>query len=353
MQHGLEEIFPQLLCEEKKMPGPYSNIQIAPPREPIIKRRYSVTSDVVAFRRCARQYGAFKVHNYAPAHQTQLYFGTIVHQVLDKCHAHYRGLNNPDTAGTIPDNGAILSNEQIQNYFSEVREANRNGVDAPPPPSEIIGYFIEVENGLKSQGIRAITADLRIKAIRVLQYFNRLEGPVLYPLVKDTEHRLQADQQTHILHGVVDLLLTNAENSENPSDFEIWDYKGTNRIFLTAKDQQTYEFQMRVYARLYELKHGVRPQRVVLYFINELDGPTCPEVRPVNALLSVSIDPDDIDVAMDEFVETVNDIETSRQNNTWLPALPGEISEQDCAICDLRWNCPTPNGGQGVNLRYP
>lgn len=335
------------------MPGPYSNLQIAEPRNPIIKRRYSVTSDIVAFRRCARQYGAFKIHNYAPAHQTQLYFGTIVHQVLDRCHAHYRGSNNPETRGTIPDNGIILTDDEIRIYFDEVREANRNGLEVPAAPSDIVRYFIEVENGLKSQGIRAITLDLRIKALRVLQYFNHLEGPVLYPLVKDTEHRLQADQETHVLHGVVDLLLTNNQESNDPADFEIWDYKGTNRIYLTVKDQQTYEFQMRVYARLYELKHGVRPQRVVLYFINELDGPTCPEVRPVSAMLSVSIDPGDIDIAMQEFVNTVAEIELARENNTWNPARPGEISEQDCAICDLRWNCPTPNNGNGVQLRYP
>jgi putative RecB family exonuclease len=149
------------------------------------------------------------------------------------------------------------------------------------------------------------------------------------------------------------LLLTDDQDSDNPRDFEIWDYKGTNRVFLTARDLQTYEFQMRVYARLYEIKHGVRPQRIVLYFINELDGPTCPDTRPVNALLSVSLDPADIDTAMQEFVNTVADIENARQNATWSPAQPGQISAQDCTICDLRWNCPTPNNGQGVQLRYP
>ena len=65
------------------MIGPFSTVVVEPPSEPFVKRRYSVTADVVAYRRCARQYGAFRVHSYAPAHQTQLYFGTIVHQVLD------------------------------------------------------------------------------------------------------------------------------------------------------------------------------------------------------------------------------------------------------------------------------
>jgi putative RecB family exonuclease len=122
---------------------------------------------------------------------------------------------------------------------------------------------------------------------------------------------------------------------------------------LTAADLQTYEFQMHVYAHLYELKHGVLPQKVVLYFLNELDGPTCPTTRPVNAILPVSLKPNEIKIAMQEFAKTVGEIETARINDQWNPALPGAISEPDCTICDLRWDCPTPNGGKGVALRYP
>jgi putative RecB family exonuclease len=69
---------------------------------------------------------------------------------------------------------------------------------------------------------------------------------------------------------------------------------------------------MRVYAYLYQRKHGVLPRKAVLYFLNELDGTTCPSKRPVNALIEVSIEPSEIDVAIDEFTKTVNQIEQSR-----------------------------------------
>jgi hypothetical protein len=87
--------------------------------------------------------------------------------------------------------------------------------------------------------------------------------------------------------------------------------------------------------------------------LNELNGPTCPTTRPVNALLSVDIDPLKVDMAVNEFAATVMEIEHARATDTWTPAAPGTISEQDCAICDLRWDCPTPNKGKGVTLRYP
>lgn len=331
------------------MPSPFRGLLINPPRQPNIKRRYSVTGDVVAFRRCARQYGAFHIHKYAPAYQTQIYFGTILHQVLDRCHSHFHGVIDPTTQGRLPDNGQILSDEEIINYFYEDRDAERARITRPAPPSDIVRYFVEVENGLKSQGIRSITPDLRVKAVRILQYFNALEGSTLYSRVRDTEHRLQADRTDHILNGVVDLLLNTEDGSDSPADCEMWDYKGSSRVNLNSEDLRTYEFQMRVYARLYELKHGVLPRRAVLYFMNELDGPTCPTQRPVNALVDVSLEADEIELAITEFTATVHQIEQSRRTDQWQPAGQGTISEQDCAICDLRWDCPTPN----INLRYP
>ncbi|MBE9003867.1 PD-(D/E)XK nuclease family protein [Fortiea sp. LEGE XX443] len=332
---------------------PFQGFSISFPKTPNIKRRYSVTQDIVAFRRCARQYGAFNVHKYAPAYQTQAYFGTILHQVLDRCHTHFHGKFDPSIIGTLPDNGRILKDEEILNYFDDLRQAERTKSAKPTPPSQIVKYFIEVENGLKSQGIRAITKDIRLKAVRLLQYFNTLEGPTLYQRVKDTEHRLQADRTTHILHGVVDLLVDTPGSTGNPADCEMWDYKGSSLLNVNPKDLENYEFQMRVYAKLYELKHGVLPRKAILYFLNELDGPTCPTQRPVNALLEVSITPSEIDSAVQEFAQTVIQIEQARCNDQWNPALTGTISEKDCAICDLRWDCTTPNGGSGITLRYP
>lgn len=339
------------------MPGPFSGITLAAPVSPNIKRRFSVTQDIVGYRRCPRQYGEIHVHKYAPAHQTQLYFGTVLHQVLDRCHGHFHGVVNPTTKGSLPGEGIVLSGSVIEAYLAAADIAASTGATPPPPPNELVQYFIEVENSLKSIGIRAITKDQRVRAIRILQYFDKLEGPTLYPRVHDTEHRLQADQGTHIMHGVVDLIVHGAGGPSTPGDCEIWDYKGTSRLVMTPADLLTYKFQMQVYAKLYEFKHGVLPKKVVLYLLGELDGPTCPTTRPVNTTLEIDaltgLSSVDINTAMTEFSRTVADIENARRLDTWLPATVGCISEQDCAICDFRWDCSTPNGGHGVQLKYP
>jgi putative RecB family exonuclease len=335
------------------MTNPFQGISLPLSNNTAVKRRYSVTQDVVAYRRCARQYGVFNVHKYAPAEQTQAYFGTVLHQVLDRCHAHFHGKIDSSTKGLLPDHGKILIEDQINDYFDEAKSAQKTGKTSPPPPSDIVRYFIQVENGLNSKGILAIRSDLRVKAVNILQYFNALEGSTLYPRVRDTEHRLQADRTDHILHGVVDLLVDAPNENVDPANCEMWDYKGSSRVGLNPKDLETYEFQMRVYAYLYQRKHGVWPRKAVLYFLNELDGPNCPSQRPVNALMEVSIEPNEVQVAIDEFTKTVTQIERSRLSDKWEAAASGSISEQDCKNCDLRWDCKTPNSGQGVKPIYP
>jgi len=242
--------------------------------------------------------------------------------VLDRAHAHYRGLMPPARQGTIP------TDAEIQTYFDEV------------------------EDGLRLQGIRASNNE-RDKALRVLQYFNRLEGQSLYPRVIDTEHRLQADDHNHILFGVVDLLVNPDTHSNDPSDLEIWDYKGQSRSTMSSRDRESYEFQMRVYAHLYERRHGVMPRKVLLYFVNELDGNNPPSSRPVNAVMEVGINRTHVSDAVQEFFRTVLDIENARVANNWPAAPVGHISDQTCAACDLRWDCGTPNNGRGVTLRCP
>jgi hypothetical protein len=71
--------------------------------------------------------------------------------------------------------------------------------------------------------------------------------------------------------------------------------------------------------------------------------------RCLASVVEVSITPAEIEQAVYEFAMTVEEIEKARLNRKWEPAKPGFISKQDCNICDLRWDCPTPN----ITLRYP
>ena len=146
-----------------------------------------------------------------------IFFGQIIHQVLDRCHRHYSG------------------------FFGHPR-------GTMPTDADIEHYFNEVEQALRAHGVRPASPPVAVQAKQVLKTFNSLEGPKLYPRVIDTEYRLESERQNFVLRGVVDVLA--ADDSGEP---EIWDYKGTDKPPLSSSDLRDYEWQMSVYAELYKV----------------------------------------------------------------------------------------------------
>lgn len=298
--------------------------------ENLDKEKYGITSDILSFQLCKRQYGFFAVRGYQPAHVVQYWYGMVVHQVLDKLHLHYQGLLDISTKGQIP------SNENVETFFSYVDES------------------------LRARGIRAINHHLRDTALSVIKIFNELEGPNLYPNVIDTECDLQSDQGDFVLHGVVDLLKENssAKNLKGFDKVEIWDYKGTQFPNTSNKYGEErlnrYIFQMFVYAYLYKLKNGKYPLKAKLYFMNELFGKAGIEETPNNAIYEINFKEvdvsDNIEAALGNFSDTVKEIEKNKEYDKW--EAPEEKPDREtCDICDLRWNCASV--GKRYPMRYP
>lgn len=298
----------------------FSKIKVPKSSPSMVKKRYSVTSDILSFQLCARQYGQFAARGYTPAHSVQIFFGTIIHQVLDRAHAHFKGLFDLSTKGKLPTN------------------------------SDIDSFYNQVEAGLKSRGIRALNINMRNLALELIKRFNKIEGPHLYPMVKDTEHRIQNDQGGYILHGVVDVLVDPSIGQPSPGQMEIWDYKASKFPSADLMKRERYEFQMLVYSELYRIKNGSYPARAILYFMNELAGDPEPTSRPANALFEVHLEKTLIKRALKAFDITVNDIEKCYKTNRWAaPSTDKLPGKETCDICDIRWSCPSVK----YEMRYP
>ena len=281
-----------------------------------VRPRFSLTSDIIGYRKCSRQYGFFGNDGFVPAQAVQIYFGQVIHQVLDRCHRHYSGLF-AHPKGTMP-----------------------TDVD-------IDLYFTEVEQALRAHGIRPASPAVADQARRVLRTFNTLEGPTLYPRVIDTEYRLESERGTYILRGVVDVLTSDAAG-----EAEIWDYKGTDMPPLSSTSLRDYEWQMSVYAELYKVKAGKYPARAVLYFLNELKtkaGDPPITSRPVRAVHVVDFNRAGIEAdgtptlvkhGLDAFDLTAADISSCKAAHQWnAPAAGNMPDEKTCDICDIRWSC--------------
>jgi len=293
----------------------YQMIKAGGPTFVPLKPRFSLTADILAFRRCPRQYGFFGVRGFVPAHTVQLFYGTIIHEVLDRTHRHYGGLENPGTKGKIPTD------------------------------SDIEGYFKEVEDALIARGIRSINKSLHDQAIEVLRRFNRLEGPILYPRVIDTECKVQGDRPSHIVEGVIDVLISPPSTSSDPSEVEIWDYKGSKRP-KKQYDLDTYRYQMLVYSALYRMKYGVLPKKAVLYFMNELDRDDL-KSTPKDAIWEIGLTSAEIDMALKEFDRTAREIIACNESQVWEPPPSDHIPEDTCTACDIRWSCSSFTKARG------
>jgi putative RecB family exonuclease len=298
----------------------FSDVQVDEPDDEVARRRMSMTSDVLAFRHCRRQYGYFSNDNFVPTQTTQIFFGKIIHQVLDRAHRHYKGL--------VPgvDEGSIPTEENIEEYFREV------------------------ENALITRGVRPKSGRSRDQALEVIKRFNDVEGETLYPRVFDTEYKLESSQEDYILHGVVDVIADGDADENDPSGREIWDYKGSSRPAQTSQQLRNYEWQMAVYAHLYRARTGVYPDRAVLYFMNELAGDPPPERRPRGAIYSVDFSDDQIQRGLQEFDTTAQGILQHKERQEW-PAPEDPPGEETCDVCDIRFDCPTRE--DEYSLRYP
>jgi len=309
----------------------FRQVQIQERERRRLKEKYSATGDIIAYLICPRQYGFFKIRKYQPAHLVQIWYGTIIHQVLDKFHMHYKGLLDPATSGQIPTD------------------------------DDVERYFMAVENSLLTKGVRPINRAVRDTALKVLKIFNRIEARTLYPQVIDTECKFSSDRRNYILEGRVDVLRDVSSSGRTPSGYapvEIWDYKGTHfPDTQSAEGQRKFErfiFQMLVYAELYREKYGDYPVKGVLYFMNELYTDPEPISRPSQAIYEIDFrDPLNlrrIQEAMNMFDSTVENIERDKERDRWNP--PQEPPDDEtCDICDLRWSCPLRR--DNYPMRYP
>lgn len=262
-----------------------------------LKRRYSITGDVLAYRRCKRQYGYYNELDFAPNHVTQLFFGRVVHETLDRAHRHYAGEIEDIEGSTIP------TDDEIATYFREVAEA------------------------LKARNIYPMSQEAEDTALSYIQRFNRKEGERLYPRVVDTEHRLQSNREEFVLEGVVDVLA-----GDDIDGYEIWDYKAGQRPD-GRRELNDYQAQLNTYAELYRYQQGEYPERGVIYFLGEDDRN--------DAVFELKFQEGSVESSLSAFEDTVEDIEQDREDGNWFDISPTDApSEGTCTECDLRWNCP-------------
>ena len=314
----------------------YNELQIPEEDMGTDPETYSITADVLSFRRCPRQYLIYRERKFVPPNATQFYFGTVVHQTLDLAHSHFKGLVEGIEPNTVP------TVQEVYRYFRTVE----NGLFArgvrPFSYGPRGGAGQDALHGNEDYGTLVNTIGReRANAFTRIRFFNEIEGPQLYPRVIDTEARIDADQGSFIITGNVDVIASTDQGGR-----ELWDYKSSKPEDLveTAAAGIDARMQMRIYAHIYHQRTGFAPTRGVIYCMGAIDPKALDQTnteRPENAIIEVqNLDNvEEYQSAIENFSNTVHQIEQARENNQW-PAPEGDPGNSTCDACPKRWDCP-------------
>lgn len=247
---------------------------------------YSLTGDLLSFRRCARQYRYQNGSSLPPSRPVQLWYGEFIHGVLENA---YRLWESSGGTLTFP-----LPYTPI---------TNADPIAEPPPglsPHDVRNLGWPVEQSLLHQNKRARSRAARTSAYRRAEAALNMLGPSLFPLIAQAEERVLGTRsvpgageegfraERYALHGVIDVLteieLTGAD-TENlirrevqeqcpglQGEFEvIVDYKGSRRPRTDSPEWQDGAWQVQTYAWLrHQQRRSRRVAAGILIYINEL-----------------------------------------------------------------------------------
>jgi hypothetical protein len=229
----------------------------------------------------------------------------------------------------------ILEDELVQQFF--VRRSNNSLFQNDDP--EFWNRF-----GLGRGDTYA--PNKAAKAEGISKLFNRMTE-------NSADVQAMLDSGDEDLDGVVDVLSGAVSDAlhlpmaTSEEDIEIWDYKSGDQPRKGSRQLRDYEYQMRVYLELYKQQRGEYPARAVLAFLGELNDDRRwalaagdPASYP-RLFYPIHPDPRGIDKALQDFHQTVEEIEMERARryaDQWNPPTH-EVDLATCEACEIRFNC--------------
>ncbi|TNC74340.1 PD-(D/E)XK nuclease family protein [Rubellimicrobium roseum] len=260
-------------------------MRIARKRPDHVVPEYSLTGDLLSFRRCARQYRYQNGSALPPSRPVQLWYGEFIHGLLENVYRLWKskgGLPFP-----LPYERLSMS-EPIEEPPADLDEFDLRNLGWP------------VEESLLNQNKRARSRKARLAAYRRAEAAVNMLGPHLFPLIAEAEERVIGTRdipgaiasehraEKYALTGVIDVLteielgsahtdnlIRQAVQAQCPDlagEFEvIVDYKGTRRPDTNTSEWRDGEWQVQTYAWLrHEQRRSRRVAAGILIYINEL-----------------------------------------------------------------------------------
>jgi PD-(D/E)XK nuclease superfamily len=370
---------------------------------------YSLTGDLVSYKRCGLQYRFGNLSSLPPSRPVQMWFGEFVHGVMEAAFAIWKS----GAAPPLP--------------WPCTMTPYRGQAPAGRPAHDIGAIGEIIESVLDRQHKTPRNEDARNSGYKRVETAINLLGPHLFPLINAAEQRVIGTREflppkggpalranRYELTGVIDVL-THVELDAIPDSniikkavkgacptlhgkFEvIVDYKGARRPDNDEAYWKWGEWQVQTYAWLRSKQHGSLPVAAgILIYVNEMspgegdllslkkqmkkgnsdvlpatgtkdyyvatawksgnstDG-LSEAFRIARSIRVIPIDAASIAKATTEFDQVVQEIEVNVAKEqivgdirkVWAPTC---TDEETCVACDLRSHCPKPAGEKTIRV---
>ncbi|MCK8825794.1 ATP-dependent DNA helicase [Fuchsiella alkaliacetigena] len=258
------------------------DVDIDHKKDPLVKKQFSLTSDILVYDTCPRQYELYKEVSFVSSRTGGNMFGSLVHNCIEDIHNCC--LNGEEK---------ILNEDKIEEFFEE-------------------NY-----NNLREHLQHTLAPQTKESALRqVINYYKNNEDMI--NKIDEVELPITVEKPSYYINGKIDLILNEKGN------YKLVDFKSQQKI-ESKKLLKKYKLQMATYSNLIQTKHGVDIKEAYIYWTGEDD--------PQKAKMPLEIESKDITKADNHFDNVVGKIINNNFNVKEKP------SNKICKECDFRYNC--------------
>ncbi|MGM0411401.1 MAG: ATP-dependent DNA helicase [Bacillota bacterium] len=257
-------------------------VEINKKEDSLIKKQFSLTSDILVYDTCPKQYELYKEIDFVSSRTGGGMFGSLVHNCIEDIHNHY--LNGEEDKLNVD----VIKEFFYENYNNLVEHLQH---DLAPKTKQwalkqVLNYYVNNKSELKK--------------------------------VNEAEMPVAIEKDDYYINGKIDLVLNDSGN------YELVDFKSQKKI-ESPNLLKKYELQMATYSNLIKQKYGIEVKDAYIYWAGEKD--------PSDAKMSLEIEDEDVKKADDHFDNIVNKIQNKEFEVEETP--PRKI----CRECDFRYAC--------------
>jgi len=260
----------------------WNNLNITPKDQFQLKKQFSLTSDILVYDTCPRQYDLYKESGFTASRKGGALFGSLIHETIEDINKFY--MENPN------DN---LKEEIIKKWFEK-------------------NY-----NNLKEHMQQSLSPSIKNAAYNQIVNYHENNKSLIRKINK-AELSINIERPEYFINGKIDIIV------DDNGKYKLIDLKATKPEESKEKIEQ-YKMQLATYSNLVKEKHDIEIDEALIYYTGAN--------KPDDSLINLKLDNLEYQKANKKFDEIAEKINNQEFNLIEVP------SNKVCKECDFRFYC--------------